>query len=96
MPRFLAGHFPQNRVSSGIEYQYQRRKRRLVARACDPGSDEGQMAESKSTRDAPFSDSADMLKTHQKPAKALYWEWDSERKEIRLMVLKRCPFGNPK
>jgi PAS domain S-box-containing protein len=42
------------------------------------------MAESETTRDAHCSDSAYMLKTLQKLAKALYWEWDSERKKFQL------------
>ena len=42
------------------------------------------MAESETTSDAPCSDSANMLKTLQKLAKALYWEWDSERKKFLL------------
>ncbi|WP_323795802.1 PAS domain S-box protein [Nisaea sp.] len=49
-----------------------------------PGIDEGQMAESETTNDAPWKDSANILKTLQKIAKALYWEWDSERKKLRL------------
>tara|TARA_E500000318_G_scaffold86407_1_gene82853 strand:+ start:7461 stop:9854 length:2394 start_codon:yes stop_codon:yes gene_type:complete len=93
MSRFLAGHFPPPSDLGGIEYADQRRKRRFVACACDPGIDEGLMSVPKITSDT--SGSADMLQTFQKLAKALYWEWDSKRKKFRFHAAETLSIWKP-
>lgn len=53
------------------------------------------MPNSKTTSVAPGSSDLDRLKTLQKLAKALYWEWDSERKQFRFHAAEMLSIWKP-
>ncbi|WP_193170451.1 PAS domain S-box protein [Nisaea nitritireducens] len=66
-----------------------------ASRACNSGNDEGLMQKLKITSVAPGSSDADRMKALQQLSKALYWEWDSERKEFRFHAAEMLSIWKP-
>ncbi|MEP3122127.1 MAG: PAS domain S-box protein [Nisaea sp.] len=70
-------------------------KRASALRACQLGNDEGLMQKLKMTSVAPGFSDADRMKAIQQLAKALYWEWDSERREFRFHAAEMLSIWKP-